>query len=291
MLEEDLARFVRREIDAQTDPFRLLVVDSVQGNGTVNLQWGTDVLIGISCNQSYVNRQAGDVVLVIRHSGGWRVIDKIGDEHRIEYPPIPSLAFGPAQPSGSGWVRAEAVWVQDGAIYIQTGVGPALPGDPIEAQQTSVPLPTTITPTDTVGYVNGIRYGTQVRQGTPDGSPEQWAGAWFYDTQIAAACTGKEVETMSIQLTRSAEPHGTISKATPRLHTHQNPTATNVTPDLNNPWAGPGLGIGTTEWATIPTDFAQALATGDLSGIAVAAPTDLDYITYEACGNILITFS
>ena len=290
MLEDDLARFVRQEIDAQTDPFQLLVVDSVQANGTVNLKWGTDVLTGIPCNQSYVNRKDGDVVLVIRHSGGWRVIDKIGDEHRIEYPPIPSLAFGPNQPPGSAWVEAQTVWVQDGAIYVQTGVGPGLPGDPIDAQSASKQIPVTVSPTATAGYIAGQRNGTEPRQGAWGDYPEPWTGAWFYGTEIATACAGKTVATMSIQLSRSAEPHGTLSKATPRLRTHNEPTLTTTTPQTDNPWAGPGLGIGSEEWATIPDETTQALAVGNIAGIAVATDPGLDYIVYGSCGDILITF-
>lgn len=291
MLEDDLARFVRREIAAQTDPFQLLVVDSVQANGTVNLLWGTDVLTGIPCNQSYVSRKGGDVVLVIRHSGGWRVIDKIGDEHRIEYPPIPSLAFGAAQPSGSGWVKGEAIWVQDGAIYIQTGVGPGLPGDPIPSQSASIPIPVTVSPTTTAGYVTGMRNGTEAKQGAWGDFTEPWTGAWFYGAQIAAACAGRTIAAMKIQLTRSSKPHGMLSKATPRLHGHSHTTQPNTTPQLTNEWAGNGLGIGAAEWSPIPDEIAQALAVGDLAGIAAATTTSLDYIIYEPCGDILITFA
>lgn len=291
MLEDELARFVRQEIAAQTDPFQLLVVDSVQANGTVNLKWGTDVLTGIPCNQSYVSRKDGDVVLVIRHSGGWRVIDKIGDEHRIEYPPIPSLAFGTAQPSGSGWVKGEAIWVQDGAIYIQTGVGPGLPGDPLPPQSGSIPLPVTVSPTTTAGYVTGLRNGTEAKQGAWGDFTEPWTGAWFYGTQISAACAGRTVTSMEIQLTRSSTPHGMLGKATPRLHTHSNSTPPNTTPQLTNEWAGLGLGIGAAEWSPIPNETAQALATGEVLGIAASAPPGLDYIVYEPSGDLLISFS
>lgn len=289
MLDTDMAKFVRDEIAAKTDPFQLLVVESVQVNGTVNLQWGSDVLTGIPCNQSYARRKSGDVVLVIRHSGGWRVIDKIGNEHTVEFPNIPDLAFGTAQPSGGGWVKAEAIWVKAGALYVQTGVGPGLPGQ-VGAHSASVPLPTVIKPADRAGYRSGLRVGTEVYQGPPTEGADPWTGAFFYGNGIADACTGKTVNTMAIELVRSPEPHGIPESATTRLAAHSEVEAPVTTPEVDMDWVGPNVGIGSAEWAEIPQDVVDSLIDGSRLGLAVRAELVRDYIAYAECGDLRITF-
>lgn len=68
--ESDLAAMVRAEVERQANPYQIMVVDSVQESGTVNLQWGDAIINDVAANQAYNPRAEGDVVLVLNHSAG-----------------------------------------------------------------------------------------------------------------------------------------------------------------------------------------------------------------------------
>ena len=80
--ENDLAALVRAEVERQMNPYQIMVVDSLQESGTVNLRWGEAIINDVSANQAYNPRAEGDVVLVLQHSAGWRVMDKIGGDRK-----------------------------------------------------------------------------------------------------------------------------------------------------------------------------------------------------------------
>lgn len=286
--ESDLAALVRAEVERQANPFQIMVVDSVQEDGTVNLQWGDGIINGVAANVSYSPRAEGDVVLVLNHSAGWRVMDKIGGPVEIDIPKPIDLSFG--TPAPAGYAQATAVWVKEGALYVQTGEGPAPgPGDP---PTTSTPKPVTVEPTHRQGYRSGRKDSQRFAQGASPSYPKAWASIWTYGNRIAEACQGKAVDKMQIRVARTSKYHGTSKKVRPKFGLHDETSPPGSTPTLSSRWDGPGLGFGSSVLATIPDSQAKKLASGDMKGIGVSAGASNSlYLIYKrASGNIRITF-
>lgn len=287
--ENDLAAMVRAEVERQANPFQIMQVDSLQEDGSVNLRWGEAIISGVSANVSYSPRAEGDVVLVLNHSAGWRVMDKIGGPIEIDIPDPVGMEFGPAAPPAD-FVQVNAVYMKNGMIYGQTGEGPGPgPGDPPQA---SKPKPMTIQPAARQGYRSGRKDSQRFAQGASPSYPKPWAAIWTYGNKIAAACQGKTVDKMQIRVARVSAYHGTSKKVKPRFGLHDETSPPRSTPTLTSRWDGPGLGFGSAVWATLPASQASRLADGSAKGIGVnAGVSNSTYLIYKpTSGNLRITF-
>lgn len=277
----DLADLVRSEISKQSGQFQIMEVASVQEDGKVNLKWGDATLNGISANVSYNPRTEGDVVLVLNHKAGWRVIDKIGSPKEDAPPPL-GFSYGTAQPDAA-YTQATAVWVKKGSIYIQTGSGPG---------EAPVPEDTGFSAHSATGYRDGRKDNSRLGQGAWPSYPHPLTTMWAYGDMIVDACAGLSVDKMEVRVARTSKYHGVSGRVKPRLGVITPGSPPSSTPKLSHKWAGPGLGMGQSKWVTIPSDAAAALASGDAKGIGVSAPTaKSQYLLVTAgCGGVRISF-
>lgn len=292
--ENDLAALVRAEVARQANAFQIMTIDSVQEDGLVNLAWGEAIINNVAANQSYNPRAEGDVVLVLNHPAGWRVIDKIGGPVDIEteLPDPVDLEFGTPAPGGN-FVQASAVWVQEGRLYVQTGEGPPpQPDDPPAPPKASKPKPVTLSPSKRQGYRSGRKDNQRFAQGASPEYPKAWTSIWLYGSKIADACQGKTVDTMKIRVARTKAYHGSPRKVTPKLGLHDYSSAPGSTPSLSRRWNGKSLGLGQSEWMTIPASQAARLASGADKGIGIGAGvSNSTYLIATAgCGELKITF-
>ena len=280
---------VRAEVERQANPFQIMIVDSLQEDGLVNLRWGEAIINGVAANVSYSPRAEGDVVLVLNHAAGWRVMDKIGGPVEPEQPETVDVAFGDGIPAGD-FVQVNSIFMKDGAIYGLIGEGPAPgPGDP---PRKSKPKPVTLEPSGRQGYRSGKKDSQRFAQGASPEYPKPWTSIWLYGTRIEQACAGKTVDTMQVRLARTSKRHGTSKKVRPRFALHDETSAPSSTPSLSRGWDGPGLGLGSSKWSTIPASQAARLASGDSRGIGITAGVgNLSYlIATSGCGEVRITF-
>lgn len=293
--ENDLAALVRAEVARQSNAFQIMQVDSVQEDGSVNLAWGEAIINNVAANQSYNPRNEGDVVLVLNHPAGWRVIDKIGGPVAAdtELPDAVDLEFGTPAPGGN-FVKAAAVWVQEGRLYVQTGEGPPpQPDDPPAPPKASKPKPVTLSPSKRQGYRSGRKDNQRFAQGASPEYPKAWTSIWLYGDKIKNACAGKTVDTMKIRVARTKAYHGSPRKVRPKLGLHDyTSTAPGSTPSLSRRWSGAGLGLGQSVWMTIPSSQAARLASGADKGLGIGAGTGTSsyLIATGGCGEIKITF-
>lgn len=287
--ELDLAALVRAEVERQANPYQIMTVDSTREDGKVNLRWGETIINDVAANQAYNPRAEGDVVLVLNHAAGWRVMDKIGGPVEIETSEPVDLTFG--TPAPAGYTQAAAVWVKDGAIYVQTGEGPA-PG-PEEPPKASKPKPVTLDPSSTAAYRDGRRDGSRPAQGAWPSYPHPYTSLFLYGNRIESACQGKTVNRMQIRVARTSKYHGVSGKVRPQLGLHDHSSAPSKTPKLTNRWDGPGLGMGDSKWITIPSSIAARLASGASRGVGIGAGTSKSkyLIATAGSGNLKITFS
>lgn len=286
--ENDLAALVRAEVERQANPFQIMIVDSTREDGNVNLRWGETIINDVAANQAYNPRAEGDVVLVLNHAAGWRVMDKIGGPVEVEIPDPVDLTFG--TPAPAGYTQAAAVWVKDGALYVQTGEGPAPgPGEPPKA---SKPKPVTLDTSSQAGYRSGKKDGSRVAQGAWPSYPKPYTSVWTFGSRIEAACAGKTVDRMQIRVARTSRYHGVSGRVRPRLGLHDETSPPSKTPKLTNRWDGPGLGMGDSKWVTIPSSQAARLASGASRGVGIGAGSGKSnyLIATAGCGQIRITF-
>lgn len=287
--ENDLAALVRAEVERQANPFQIMQVDSLREDGSVNLRWGEAIINDVAANQAYNPRNEGDVVLVLNHSAGWRVMDKIGGPVEIDIPEPVDMEFGHAAPPAD-FVQVNSLYMKNGAIYGQTGEGPGPgPGNP---PTSSKPKPVTLDPSSTAGYRSGRKDGSRVAQGAWPSYPKAWSGLFIYGSRIAAACQGKTVDSMQVRVARTSKNHGVSGKVKPRLGLHDETSAPSKTPKLSNRWDGPGLGMGDSKWITLPSSAAERLASGVSRGIGIGASTGKSsyLIATAGSGNLKITF-
>ncbi|WP_167197910.1 hypothetical protein [Brevibacterium pigmentatum] len=287
--ESDLAALVRAEVERQMNPFQIMQVSSVREDGKVNLQWGETIINDVAANQAYNPRAEGDVVLVLQHSAGWRVMDKIGGPVEVDIPEPVDLTFGDGLPAGD-FVQVNSVFMKDGAIYGLIGEGPA-PG-PGEPPRKSKPKPVTLDPASTAAYRDGRRDGSRPAQGAWPSYPHPYSSVFLYGSRIAAACEGKTVDSMQIRVARTSKYHGVSGKVRPRLGLHDETSPPSKTPKLTNRWDGPGLGMGDSKWITIPASQAARLASGASRGVGIGAGTGKSnyMIATEGSGNLRIKF-
>lgn len=290
--EIDLAALVRAEVERQANPYQIMVVDSLQESGSVNLRWGEAIINDVAANQAYNPRTEGDVVLVLNHPAGWRVMDKIGGPVEVEVPEPIDLEFGTPAPGGN-FVQAATVWVQEGRLYVQTGEGPPpAPEDPPSPPKASRPKPVALDPYSTAAYRSGKRDGSRPAQGAWPSYPHPYSAVFLYGSRIEAACQGKTVDSMQVRVARTSKYHGVSGKVRPRLGLHDETSAPSKTPKLTNRWDGPGLGMGDSKWITIPSSQAARLASGASRGVGIGAGTGKSnyLIATAGSGNLRIKF-
>lgn len=287
--ENSLAALVRAEVERQMSPYQLMTVDSVSDDGTVNLEWGETIINNVAANASYNPRNEGDVVLVLNHPAGWRVMDRIGSPVEITVPDPVDVSFGDGMPAGD-FVQVNSVFMKDGAIYGLIGAGPA-PG-PGEPPRKSKPKPVTLDPSSRQGYRSGRKDNQRIAQGASPSYPKAWSAIFTFGNRIADACNGKTVDTMQIRIARTSKPHGTSKKVKPKLGLHDETSPPSSTPSLANKWDGPGLGFGSSKWITIPSSQAAKLASGAMKGIGISAGVSNStyLIATSGSGAVKITF-
>lgn len=270
--------------DGATPRLQQMVVESTRDDGKVNLRWGESVFDGIPCSSSYVNRRAGDVVTVQMTSAGWLVQPPAGPAPPTAQVDTTVTRWGTGAPEGSGWQKATQVWVRDGEVYAQLDAAPTVPPSaPTNSPKVS------IGPNNDVLYSNGRRF-TYYNGGHPvQGGYGNYAGAWFYGTKIADACTGKTVKAMSLRLVRRAA--GQSVSIRPRLYLHDSATTTNTTPALHNLWTpAKGLSRGESDTYDLPSALVNQLASGTAKGFAVRASGGYVLQYGAASGALTITF-
>lgn len=285
---EALKRLMSSDGDQVTA--QLMMVDSAQDDGTVNVRMGETVFPGIACDSSYANRRPGDVVLVLKHAAGWRVLPPAGPAPAVANIDTTVTRWGQDPPSGSGWQQATQVWVRDGEVYAQLASAPSAP-----------PSAPTNSPKETVGTTDAAMYsGGHRAKWVNSGNPVQGGyggyanntGAWFYGTRVTDACAGKTATGMRLRLVRRTS-GGRSGGASPRLWLHNYATAPYGTPALTDYW-GPDKTLGWGEGYTydLPGGWVSKLASGAAKGIGCSAPNgNAYYILYTAgSGDLTITF-
>lgn len=124
-------------------------VDSVQDDGTVNLIQGDSILPGVPCLNGYLDRKAGDSVIVDQLPFGWVVRGKTGPPPTTAVADNVDVSWGQGTPSGGSWKKATQVWVRGNAVYAQ------LAGDDPTPPQKPKTDPVTVTNGGSAGYWKG----------------------------------------------------------------------------------------------------------------------------------------
>ena len=290
-----------------------MTVESTRDDGKVNLSYGETIFAGVPCDSSYVNRQAGDVVMVEKSSAGWLVRppagaspalvtpDDIADVVRTgdldDYVKVgdaeqTTLTWGTAAPP-AGMHEASKIFVADNAIYAQLVAAADPP--PVKPRPTHHAA-VTVSPNSDGMWSGGhkaswVNSGHAVQGGYP-GFPNN-RGAWFYGSKIADACAGKSVANMTLRLTRRAT-GGRSGGVRPQLYLHNYATPPYATPTLTDHWyVAQTLSWGEGASFDLPSNVVSALAAGNRLGIGCSAANGLSgYILYAASsGAITITFN
>lgn len=255
----------------------LMRVDSVREDGTVNLLDGTILHPGIPCHTGYLNRAAGDKVVVMRWQAGWFVLGKAGPASATTK--ALSLSWGQGAPAGSGWLTG-TLWVRDGELYVETAAPPPLSAKPV-----------TLQPTTQGAWRSGSRDNDQApSQGAWSSYPHPYTGAWFYGSQITAL-SGTPTS-MSIRVARTSATHGVFGGVKPRFYLLAASAAGSATPALGDgPKYGPALGLGASASWTLPGSWRDALASGAAHGIGITAEVGSGYlICTDSCGQLTVNF-
>jgi hypothetical protein len=269
--------------------FAIYTVDSVRDDGTVNLAEGETIHEAVPCQNSYLDRQAGDTVIVARWRAGWQVIGKAGSEWsppRTLLPTVPRISWGESAPTGTGWVTGTP-WVRANELYIQTAAGGG-------SSPAATPDDVTLAPTSQGAWRDGARDSGQApTQGAWSYYPHPYTGAWFYGSSISAACAGKSVASMKLRLARTSTRHGSYSAVRPQLYLLSASSAGGSPPSLGDgPLPGPALGLGSSGTFTVPASWRSALASGSAGGIGVFAGVGSQYLIFTgSCGQLTITFN
>ncbi|MFD8937333.1 hypothetical protein ACFV0R_19125 [Streptomyces sp. NPDC059578] len=300
-LGEDLARLAAG--GATGTPETAQVVDVTDAG--VNALWRGALLLDVPCLASYRDRAPGDWVLLRTGSRPLvlgRPTEDPADETRIrtiaaevalDQQVVRAATWGTAAPSGSGWQGPVDLFMRKGTdgtveLYGQL-VAETEPPPPAPAPRP--PKPVTISPT---------AYGTW-RSGRPDEYADypvqgDWTGrgarrgGWFYGTQIATACAGKTVASMTVSLTRRRG-SGVNGKRPIHLYLHDytSPPSGQLALD-EGPEDLLSLSVGAKGTASLPASWRSRLADGTRRGIAIYAQGRGDYLALQG-GQITIRFS
>jgi hypothetical protein len=200
------------------------------------------------------------------------------------------VRWGDANPAGSGWEvdSGGTIFVRANEVYVKTAAAPV---------QTPPPATTSsvlITVSDEAAYRDGA-IDTDERfpvQGAWSTYPHPYSGAWSYGTQIAAACAGRSVNSMYIDLSRLSGQGGVYGGARMRLYLHDATALGNRPPTLYSPWSPGTLEPGEVKRdIALPSSYVTALASGSARGVGCSAGVGSEYLHYGDCGDILIKFN
>lgn len=295
-----------RQMAAPSDYPRLLMM-AVLGVGdddkTVVLDAGNGKPVVTPCLRAYGGRGTGDQVLVAQLSRkNWIVIGApgqvIGDYLTAAQvtamianavsPPGSSVSYGSGPPTGSGWQQATVLpWVRDDgaggrSTYFQIGAE-----QPPPSTHTVTPSPVTISPNSHGSYRTDGETDQGIIQGDWEGLP--WTGAMFYGTQIADACAGKTVASMSITLSRLDDDSGWNRGVDVHVGTHGQKTKAKVI-NLANVHTLGTLAHGQKKTFDLPAAIVSALKSGSDWGVGMGETSD--YVKFTTgSGAIKIIFS
>ncbi|WP_031129588.1 hypothetical protein [Streptomyces aureocirculatus] len=281
------------------------VID-VTAEGRVNLDMLGTLVPDVPCTDSYRRRTAGDQVAVrlgARPVVLWRLGDDPADaddasitelavQAAQDLIAVSAYTWGTGAPGGTGWQTVTQLYTRKdsngiGQLYAQIGgADPSPPTTP-----TRPPKTVTISPTDSGSWRSGRPddYASAPTQGTwTSRGPRR--GAWFYGTQIAAACSGKTVASMKVKFTRKRGA-GRNSKVPMHLYLHDHTSPPSGQLDLDD---GPEellrLSVGAKGTATLPSSWRSQLASGAARGLAIYTTGSRDYGAFTG-GQITIAFS
>nr|WP_014696899.1 hypothetical protein [Streptomyces sp. FR1]AFI44002.1 hypothetical protein pFP4.3c [Streptomyces sp. FR1] len=281
-------------------------VTDVTDAGTVHLTMLGDQFYDVACTDAYRNRKAGDVVAVRRGAVPvvlWRLgedpadteaesIAEVAREAAADLIAISAFTWGTASP-GAGYQQVTQLWTKKdsagkGVVYAQLASAP----DPSpEAPATQAPKTAVISPTDSGTWRRGRPddYAESPTQGDWTGRGDR-RGGWFYGTQIAAACAGKTVSSMSVRFTRKRGA-GNNAKVRMRLYLHDYTSAPSGQLSLGDgPESLLSLAVGAKGTATLPAAWRTALASGSARGLAIYGHGRSEYAAFTG-GQITIRFS
>ncbi|WP_326742588.1 hypothetical protein [Streptomyces sp. NBC_01768] len=272
----------------------------------VNLMLSGALVTDVPCATSYVGRAAGDWVAV-RIAGGrpvvaWRLGEDRADATAAQMQSIAvdaaedvqvvrAVTWGTGAPSGLGWQSVATPFARkvNGKVelYLQLGSQSDTPPTP---PATKPPRPVSISPSSSGSWRNGRPddYASDPTQGDWTGRGDR-RGAWFYGMNIASACAGKTVSSMSITVTRK---RGSGVNAKRPVHFYLHNYTSSPSGQLNlgdGPEELMSLSVGGKATAKLPVSWRNALASGSARGIAVYSRGSRDYGSYTG-GSISITF-
>ena len=192
----DLAKASAPVEGQEAHEFTGAFVISVNGDGTVGLNYLGEVHPYVEALASYMDRQIGDLVLVRSMGDHWTVIGRVGDAFEVYIPPQPTVppAHGhpytditspPPQVTWSlsapspltGWnvIITDVIWGHnDGRIHMKAGTGTAPPTqpppNPPPEPEPAPELVTTIKPTAVKAYAwNGTTLAANSTTKWPQG--------------------------------------------------------------------------------------------------------------------------
>ncbi|MFD4273828.1 hypothetical protein R2B67_26300 [Streptomyces cyaneofuscatus] len=281
-------------------------VDGVTDRG-VNLRIGDELLLDVPCSEGYRNRAAGDWVAVTKSARPavvWRLGDDPGEtteaeirelaaEVATDLQVVGAVSWGTESPPGTGWQSVIGTFVRKGpggkAEYYHQLAATTEPPPP--APPVRPPSPVTISPTSSGTWRGGRpdSYASNPTQGDWTGRGNR-RGGWFYGTQIAAACAGKTVSSMTVTFTR-ARGSGVNAKRPLHVYLHDYTSPPSGQLSLgSDPEDLLRLSVGSRGTATLPSSWRTALASGSARGLAIYANGRTDYLAVTG-GALRITFA
>lgn len=316
------ARTTIQKMISDALPIRYGRVSAVGEDGTVNLEFGSSIIEQVPCSSGYPIRKIGDTVLVLRApSGNWEVMFRSADTETAEYATlddleaaidnldadvtadlagvatdIPGLAWGNGPPGGSGWVVATTTYFRDVGggkreIYFdQSESAPPPTTKPPPPPTRTAPKSITLQPASRGSWRTSGQTDPDVWQGTWT-SRGDWLGAWFYGDDIADACAGRSVASMSLRLSRVSGSIGWNRGIPVRLGLHDRQTK-GKPPKSEGPRTPFNLEPNQTRDYTLPASWRNMLASGDMRGFFVTGSGRSQYIKYAgSAGRLVIRFN
>jgi hypothetical protein len=300
-LGEDLARSAAA-VGMQTVSAQVIDVT----DAGVNLMLGGALVTDVPCLGAYRGRKPGDWVMV--RTGSRPVVlgrpeddpstteaatmRSIATEVTLDAQVVRAATWGTAAPPGTGWQGPVTLYMRknsEGKVELYGQVASQSDTSPT-APPARTPKPVTISPTDYGSWRNGRpdSYAAYPAQGDWTGGGNR-RGAWFYGTQIAAACSGKTVTRMEVTLTRRRG-SGVNASRPVHMYLHSYTSAPSGQLSLGDgPQELMSLSVGATRTVTLPAAWRTALASGSARGLAVYAAGSRDYMSLTG-GTIKITF-
>lgn len=273
----------------------------------VNLMLAGTLVTDVPCATSYVGRAAGDWVAV-RVAGGspvvaWRLgedraettaaqMQSIAVDAAEDVQVVRAVTWGTGAPPGLGWQAVATPFARKVNGQVEMYFQLATQSDPSPTPPaTKPPRPVTISPSSTGSWRGGRPddYASDPTQGDWTGRGDR-RGGWFYGMNIAAACAGKTVSSMSITVTRKRG-SGVNAKRPVHFYLHNYTSPPSGQLNLGD---GPeelmALSVGGRATAKLPASWRAALASGSARGIAVFSRGSRDYAAFTG-GAITITYS